>query len=608
MGRKKKQANKPQKKSDPYSKFSDLDGQHTWKEVDGDGHVDYPARELRQGTVTYFNFHLAKEMGLIPQNHPHKMNAQLKSKLISAFSIRIINEFDQKHNITYHPRLVKEHTYMATRYLQLQHQNKLGETSGDGRCIWNGMVRNGKDVWDVSSRGTGVTALAPGSVLAEEPLETGNIDHGYGCGLAEIDELYSSAIMSEIFYNQGFSTERMLAIVDFQDGYGIGVRAAKNLFRPAHLFRFLKQGKHKDLKSATDYLIDRQCQNSEWSFNPKSRKRYQYMLNELIESYTDMLVRLDREYVFMWLDWDGDNVLLDGGIIDYGSIRQFGLRHDQYRYDDVERFSTNLNEQYAKGQLIIQVFLQMVDYIEAGKKKSLRSFQNHKLIKEMKKRYDQKIVSYTLQQAGFSKKTADHFMQQHSDLAQLFYKAARTIEGLKTHKKIQRVDDGINRPALIRLHDLIEVIANHYEKHGLDSPSLEAQYLFECSLSEAASGKDRKMRTSMAKHFNRIEDLYHQLLCIERDRVGKKFKLKEISRTLKAQNSIPTLTGNGLIHLVDELLEKRKSGASDREMQTLIDFLIDSQSPINCLQGPIRLSKSTKKALLSLIVDNKHSI
>jgi transcriptional regulator with XRE-family HTH domain len=48
------------------------------------------------------------------------------------------------------------------------------------------------------------------------------------------------------------------------------------------------------------------------------------------------------------------------GIIDYGSVRQFGIRHDKYRYDDVERFSTNLNEQKNKARLIVQVFAQLV--------------------------------------------------------------------------------------------------------------------------------------------------------------------------------------------------------------------------------------------------------
>src|ERR1041384_3040904 len=75
-----------------------------------------------------------------------------------------------------------------------------------------------------------------------------------------------------------------------------------------------------------------------------------------------------------WLDWDGDNVLADAGIIDYGSVRQFGLRHDQYRYDDVERFSTNLNEQRLKASDMVQTFIQMIDFAQTGVKKTWRTF------------------------------------------------------------------------------------------------------------------------------------------------------------------------------------------------------------------------------------------
>jgi hypothetical protein len=84
-------------------------------------------------------------------------------------------------------------------------------------------------------------------------LRSGNHDHGYGCGMAEIDELFGAAILAEIFHRNGIPTERVLAIIDLGKGVGIGVRAAQNLIRPAHMFLFLKQGKLEPLKRAVDY-------------------------------------------------------------------------------------------------------------------------------------------------------------------------------------------------------------------------------------------------------------------------------------------------------------------------------------------------------------------
>ena len=57
-----------------YEKFQEVDGTHPWRNVSPDGYVDYRARYRPQGRVVYFNFPLAKEMGLIPADHPTSIN------------------------------------------------------------------------------------------------------------------------------------------------------------------------------------------------------------------------------------------------------------------------------------------------------------------------------------------------------------------------------------------------------------------------------------------------------------------------------------------------------------------------------------------------------
>ena len=66
----------------------------------------------------------------------------------------------------------------------------------------------------------------------------------------------------------------------------------------------------------------------------------------------------EHEYIFCWLDWDGDNCLTNGGILDYGSVRQFGLFHREYRFDDGPRWSTSIVEQRNKARYIVQTFAQ----------------------------------------------------------------------------------------------------------------------------------------------------------------------------------------------------------------------------------------------------------
>ena len=76
-----------------YEKFKELDGTHPWRNVSPDGYIDYRARYRPQGRVLFFNFPLAKEMGLIPEDHPSSINKDLEHVILDTFSLLIINEY-----------------------------------------------------------------------------------------------------------------------------------------------------------------------------------------------------------------------------------------------------------------------------------------------------------------------------------------------------------------------------------------------------------------------------------------------------------------------------------------------------------------------------------
>ena len=77
-----------------YEKFREIDGRHPWRDVSPDGYVDYQARYRPHGRVLFFNFPLAKEMGLIPADHPASIGKELEQTILDTFSLRIINEYD----------------------------------------------------------------------------------------------------------------------------------------------------------------------------------------------------------------------------------------------------------------------------------------------------------------------------------------------------------------------------------------------------------------------------------------------------------------------------------------------------------------------------------
>src|SRR5215472_12089680 len=422
-----------------YEKFKEIDGTHPWRDVSPDGYIDYQARYRSQGRVLYFNFPLAKEMELLAADHPSTICKQLEQAILETFSLRIINEHDLRHGRKYPPQTIKPKRYMATRYLQTQHHNKQGKTSGDGRSIWNGYLRTKKLVFDVSSRGTGATILSPGAQKSDGAVETGDESYGYSSGLAELDEMLGSAVMSEIFYRQGIPTERCLAVIGFPDASAIGVRSAPNLIRPAHLFRYLKQNRHQELKAAVDYFINRQIENGFWNFPDDPTRRYPTALDYLARSYGKMAAVLEEEYIFNWLAWDGDNMLASGAILDYGSIRQFAAKHDKYRFKDVDRYSASLREQRRWARLIVQVFAQAMAFIESGKKLNLRAFKDAPCLQTFDLAFEGERDYRILWRIGFSPEQIDQLAQSAQKEIKDFHRAASYFEDLKISKGIERL-------------------------------------------------------------------------------------------------------------------------------------------------------------------------
>ena len=567
------------KKGYSYSKFDQIDGTHPWKEQIPDGFINYPVRILNHGRVGFFNFRLAKEMGLIAKGHPEIFNEDLNQKIIETFSLQIINEYDQLNRRRFANSSIKKNEYMATRYLQLQHIDKTGKTSGDGRSIWNGCVQNNGKTWDVSSRGTGVTALAPGAVEAGRPLKSGSEEFGYGCGMAETDELYGTAIMSEVFYNQGINTERMLAIIDLGKGLGIGVRVGQNLLRPAHIFSHLKQSDHAAIVKSIDYFIDRQYQNGAWKFSTKHPKKYERVQEEFCKSYANFSALLDVDYIFAWIDWDGDNALADAGIIDYGSVRQFGLRFDQYRYDDVERFSTTLNEQKTKIEVLVQVFVQAVDFAKTGKRRSIDHYKDHHIVRLFQKRFEEDRLQRILYRIGFDDNNVKFLVSDHRKAVETFASEYDFIERKKTAEPIVKVSDGVNRQAAFNIRNLLRELPHFLATSAnFELALFDKNDFFSILFADKLKAKDRVLSSATEAHARKFQSAYKDLIRKSKRKRSIHRMLTDVSVRSDRINSSTRITGNGIINVVEQILEAKKKGISPQDLHHVMQKFIFSQS------------------------------
>jgi uncharacterized protein YdiU (UPF0061 family) len=566
----------------PYSEFERINGEHSFKSAVPDGAVEYHVRTRHGGRVVFFNFPLAKEMGLIPDDHPETMNDKLERKLLETFSLVIINEYDIRHKIKFPEKDIRPNRYMATRYLQLQHKDKRGKCSGDGRGIWNGEFKGlGGTTWDVTSSGTGATRLSPAASETGRFFRTGDKRVGYGNGYNTLDEGLSAALMSEIFHQNGIGTERTLVLIGGfsgdEEGTSINVRAGHNLIRPSHFFCHLKQGRHEALKAAVDYYFDRQVRNAGWPKHLRGERKYAFFAEEMARVFARLSAVLENEYIFCWMDWDGDNILADGGIIDYGSVRQFGLFYGEYRYDDVDRFSTRLPEQRHKARYIVQCFAQIRDFLNTGRKRAIGRFKNDPVLKIFDQELERRYLDGLLERVGYGPKKRDELLSSQPELVRQFRRAFNYLERVSSKKGVYELPDGLNRDAVFSMRDLLREYPARLQKQEGPMPPEE---LVRLMAARQATAEDLEITEFRAKRIAEFQSLYAKLVAAalgasKSPRLERKLLL-ELTMRSSIINRSDRITGDSAILVTENFIRWHKRLQS-RTLHEVFRAVVDHQ-------------------------------
>lgn len=538
-----------------YSSFAKVNGKHPLQSAVPDSYILYKARKRKGGKVSFFHFELAKEMGLISTSHINQLNTDLEKTILDTFGLVIINEYDIQNKRKFNKEDIKDNFYMATRYLQLQHPDQVGNSSGDGRSIWNGCIQNKGMTWDISSCGTGATRLSPATSTYKKFFKTGDPTISYGCGYAELDEGLGTMLFSEIFHKNKIATERVLAIIEYPGDLAITVRACPNLLRPSHLFLHLKQGNLKALEQLTEYYIDRQTRNGEWKDVPKRKKeRLQYFLDRITETFARTAARFEDEYIFCWMDWDGDNILMNGGIIDYGSIRQFGLFHHEYRYDDEDRFSTNIIEQKAKSRYIVQNFIQLVDFLLTGEKKSIKTFKHHENLNKFDEVFKESKDQNLLHKMGFNLKQVNTLFKTSRKEIASFRKVFSYFEMSKSKKGLEKVADGITCNAIFSMRDLLRELP---QLLCVKNKLLEPKDFIEITKSSYATKSDLCENSYRNQKTQEFQKKYLRLVryIAKTEKISEQQVLLDMSTRSSIINKYDRVTGDSVTCIVDEVMQ-----------------------------------------------------
>jgi len=496
---------------------------------------------------------------------------------------------------------------MATRYLQLQHDNKQGKQSGDGRSIWNGYFKGNGKTWDISSCGTGATALSPAASKLGRNIKTGDKEVSYGCGYADFYDGIAGGMMSEIFHQNGIPTERTLAVIRYEGGLSVNVRVAENLVRPAHMFRYLKLGDHQNLKALCDYFIKTEVKNGNKDLSD-GRNKYHSLEKYLSQTFAKSAALYERRYIFCWFEWDGDNILAkDAAILDYGSVRQFGLFHKEYRYDDVERWSTNLLEQKTKARYIIQTTAQMIDFVISGELKPLNEFSGSESVKAYDEYFSYYKKYFLLEQCGLSEADIVYALKKHkANVAQL-EASFEYFERLQSNEGIKEVPDGISSDAVFCMKDLLREIPKEYMANFND---LSLEQMVNIMKSSYANDEDLSPKSHWYSKAKTLQSEYKFLVkkCAKRKNKTENQQLLEMCMRSSLMNRFDQITGNGILEVTGYLMKKYPFKKTSEIDDVAKDF-IQQQSNLSHLVKKGRSEKSkTIRKMLKLVEENREEI
>jgi hypothetical protein len=540
--------------------------------------VAYPARRRRDSKIAFFNFTLAREIGLLPDSHPDKLTARLRRTILDTFSLVIVNEWDEAHGKTPPRRDRLPHTYMATRYLQMQHPDKRGLNSGDGRSIWNGVAHGSNGSWDISSCGTGVTKLCPATSFMGEFFKTGNALTDYGCGTAHVDEGIGAALMSEAFARNGVRTERVLAVLSLPSGLAINVRVAPNLLRPSHFFGLLRRRQDEDLRRLVLYYAEREISDGRWPGIERESERIHYLANRVAVDFARATARFESEYIFCWLEWDGDNILTDGSIIDYGSVRQFGLYHHSYRFKDTDRMSTSIPEQRRKARQIVQRFAQLRELLLNGALLPLDNFRADETLERFDREFEAHRRRLFLGKLGFEECEVEALIRAAPDCLEALLRIHRRLERRRSSRGVHRVPDGLSWNAVYCMRDVLrELPARLYQQESSGSPRLTPEDFYEIALSDFASQRDARLSPYRRRLAHDYQRHYRAVVDWVAGRHSRTFRetLERLIPRAYAGNPYARMTGDGLTHATRRLsrsLGRLEPEETFRLIQAFADF------------------------------------
>jgi hypothetical protein len=318
--------------------------------------------------------------------------------------------------------------------------------------------------------------------------------------------------------------------------------------------------------------------------------------------------------VFCWLEWDGDNILADGGVIDFGSVRQFGLYHRSYRFDDGPRWSTTLPQQRAKARYLVKCYAQARDFLLSGRRPPLAALSRDAALRVFDRAYRDARDRLLLRDAGFTDDAVALLLARgradvrRYDRAHAFFERARSARGPV------KVSDGLTWNAIFSVRDVLRELPLRF----LERPTpIPIETFLALAFSTYASRRDRA--TTPRRRAAALEFQKAYLALVRRAARGTarplEEMLREIARRSARINRYARLTGDASTYASARLVRHRRRLGADGTSRLIARF-VDEQVPLaDDAARPGRLSgkdapgvRRALDALVSLVEECRHGI
>ena len=253
---------------------------------------------------------------------------------------------------------------------------------------------------------------------------------------------------------------------------------------------------------------------------------------------------------------------MDGSIVDYGSVRQFGLYHREYRFDDGPRWSTTIPEQRAKARGIVKCFAQIADALVSGRRRPLAAFDHDPLLKVFDAAYAETKDRLLLRHIGFDRKTEDLLLARARPLVRRFDRAHGWFETRRSARGPVRVPDGRTWDAIYSTRDLLRELPAILARAG---GPVDPDVILAIAASSYATRADREATPAKRRRAREFQAAYLALA-----RRAARVTGRPVRQTLAMAgarssniNEYARVTGDAVAHAAARLARARRTLGPD---------------------------------------------